>query len=474
MSARYRGTSRLIIATSALTLAGATATAQATGFQIREQSAKALANSLANAAAGAEDVSFMAYNPAALGNIDGTQVAGSLAYIDAEFDLENGRASPSAVQLNGPSDGLPYDGSKGNSGEAALVPAFAVKTQLNDSLDAGLAVYSPYGLSTDYDHDWIGRYHALETDLKVVDIQPTLNVRVTDRLSLAGGLRVQYADATLSNALDLGGLWNPLLAGQHDGIAEVTGDDWGVGYTVGALFQVTDRTRVGVSYRSEVELTLTGDAEFGATDTTSQNILDAAQQSGQFTDTSGKADLTTPASLNLGVYHQATDRLALMFNAEWTEWSSFEELVVKFGDNTPNSVTEENWENTWALSTGASYALTGRWTLRGGIGMDESPVPNAQHRTPRVPDVDRRWLSAGATFSPTDRLSITGAWMHIFFDDGDVDLENESRGNLSGTYEGTANLFRARRTSSPSPPTTASDPPPRKKGSPAEAGRPFS
>ncbi|MCS4502974.1 OmpP1/FadL family transporter [Arhodomonas aquaeolei] len=446
MSARHRGASRLIIATSALGLAGAMATAHATGFQIREQSAKALANSLASAAAGAEDVSFMAYNPAALGNIDGTQIAGSLAYIDAEFDLEDGQASPYGVPLNGSSDGFPYDGSKGKSGETALVPSFAVKTQLNDSLDAGLAVYAPYGLSTDYDHDWIGRYQALETDLKVVDIQPTLNFRVTDRLSLAGGLRVQYADATLSNALDLGGVGAQqevpgASPGNNDGFAEVTGDDWGVGYTLGALFQVTDRTRVGVSYRSKVDLTLKGDAEFSATDATSQAVLAGAQAGGQFTDTSGKADLTTPASLNLGIYHQATDRLALMFNAEWTEWSKFDELVVKFGDNTPNSVTEENWENTWALSTGASYALTGRWTLRGGIGMDESPVPNAQHRTPRVPDVDRRWLSAGATFSPTDRLSITGAWMHIFFDDGDVDLENESRGNLSGTYEGTANLF---------------------------------
>ncbi|MQM38883.1 putative outer membrane protein [wastewater metagenome] len=441
MSARHRGANRLIIATSALTLAGAAASVHATGFQIREQSAKALANSLASAAAGAEDVSFMAYNPAALGNIDGTQVAGSLAYIDAEFDMNDGRASPYRVPLNGPDDGTPYDGSKGNSGETALVPSFAVKTQLSDSLDAGLAVYSPYGLSTDYDHDWIGRYQALETDLKVVDIQPTLNFRVTDRLSLAGGLRVQYADATLSNALDLGGLSSPAQPGQHDGFAEVTGDDWGVGYTLGALFQVTDRTRVGVSYRSKVDLTLKGDAEFSATDATSRAILANAQAGGQFTDTSGKADLTTPASLNLGIYHQATDRLALMFNAEWTEWSSFDELVVRFGDNTPNSVTEENWENTWALSTGASYALTGRWTLRGGIGMDESPVPNARHRTPRVPDVDRRWLSAGATFSPTERLSITGAWMHIFFDDGDVNLEDESRGNLSGTYEGTANVF---------------------------------
>ncbi|WP_440996156.1 OmpP1/FadL family transporter [Arhodomonas sp. SL1] len=441
---------RITLSASALALAAATSSAHATGFQIREQSAKALANALSNAAAGAEDAAFMAYNPAAMGHLDGTHIAGGLSYIDADFDLEDGRASPLGVPLNDPGDGLPYDGTKGRGGETALVPSFAAKFQLREDLDAGIAVYAPYGLSTDYDDDWIGRYHALETDLATIDVQPTLNFRVTEQLSLAAGLRFQYADATLSNALDLGGIGAGqgvpgASPGGNDGFAEVSGDDWGTGFTVGALFQVTERTRLGMSYRSKVDLELSGDAKFRAGDPVGQAVLDGARAQGRFTDTDGSADLTTPASINLGVYHQATDRLALMANAEWTEWSEFDELVVEFGDNTPDSFTEENWDNTWAVSAGASYALTPQWTLRGGIGLDETPVPDARHRTPRVPDVDRRWLSAGATFSPSERFSITGAVMHIFFDDADIDQRatdpgNEARGNLDGTYEGSADV----------------------------------
>lgn len=414
----------------------------AAGFQVREQSAKTLANALSSAAAGAEDASFMAYNPAAIGNIDGNQVVGGLAYIDATFDLGDAEAS----SLGGAFD---YDrGGSREGGESAWVPAFAAKTQLNERYDLGLSIHSPYGLSTKYDEDWIGRYHAVETELTTIDIQPTLNYRASDRLDLAVGLRAQYADATLSNAIDFGsaaamqGL--PGAApGQNDVIGEVTGDDWGYGYTLGALFQVTDKTRLGASYRSEVDLTLEGDLDVRGTDP----VSDGAVQAGLVSGTGGRADLTTPASLNLGVHHQLTDRLALMANAEWTEWSHFDELVVEFEDGRDPSRTEENWDNTWAFSVGANYALNERWLLRAGLGHDETPVPSAEYRTPRVPDADRTWASLGATWMPTPNLGVTAGYMRVFGDDVDMDQqatptnENASRGNLSGTYEVSADVF---------------------------------
>ena len=436
---------KLSIAVAIASTALIASQAAGSGFQVREQSAKTLANALSNAAAGAEDASFMAHNPAAIGNIDGNQVAGGVAYIDASFELQDAQASPLG--------GFPsYDrGGSREGGETAVVPSFAAKTQLSDELDLGLAVYAPYGLSTQYDNDWIGRYHAIETELTTVDFQPTLNYRATDRLNLAVGLRAQYADATLSNAIDLGGRGvqagqlPPQAIGNADGMAEVTGDDWGYGYILGALFQVTDQTRLGVSYRSEIDLTLEGEARFSSNDPAGQQVLAGAQAANTLTNGGGTADLTTPANLNLGIYHQLTDRLALMANAEWTEWSSFDELVVEFEDNTPNSLTEENWDNTWAFSVGANYALTPQWVLRAGLGVDESPVPSAEYRTPRVPDADRQWATLGATWMPTPELGITAGYMHVFADDGDIDQdvsreENLARGNLAGTYEVSADV----------------------------------
>ncbi|GHC24730.1 OmpP1/FadL family transporter [Aidingimonas halophila] len=431
---------KLSIAVAIASSALVTTSAFASGFQVREQSAKALGNAFSNAAAGAEDVSFMAYNPAAIGNIEGTQIAGGLSYIDANFELTDAEASNVA--------GVPYSSSaSGQGGESAWVPSFAAKTRLHEELDLGLAIYAPYGLSTKYDQEWIGRYHAIETELETIDIQPTLNYRATDRLDLAVGLRAQYADATLSNAIDLGGRsGNPALVGNADGMAEVTGDDWGYGYTLGALFQATEKTRFGVSYRSEVDLTLDGEVDYSADNAAGQQVLAESQATGQLQDGGGKADITTPANANLGVYHQLTDRLALMANVEWTEWSSFDELVVEFADGS-NSTTTENWDDTWAFSVGANYTLNPQWILRAGLGIDESPVPSAEYRTPRVPDADRRWASLGATWMPNENLGISAGYMRVFADDGDIDQdatpsnENRIRGNLSGTYEVDADVF---------------------------------
>lgn len=442
---------KLTLAIAAISATMVASQAMASGFQVREQSAKTLANALSNSTAGAEDASFMAYNPAAIGNIDGSQFSFGMAYIDAGFELKNGDASRNVpAPLPGP---VPYTSTASSQGgETAWVPTFAYKTQLDEKFDLGVAIYAPYGLSTKYDDEWIGRYHGVETALETIDIQPTLNYRFSDRLSLAFGLRAEYADATLSQAVDLGGQGveagslPPTAIGNHDGFAEVTGDDWGYGYTLGALFQATEKTRLGVSYRSEVELTLDGKVKYSATDAISQGVLAGAQAANTLTNGGGSADLTTPANLSFGVHHQLTDRLALMANAEWTEWSSFDELTVKFNDNTPDSTTHENWDDTWAFSVGANYALNQRWLLRAGLGYDQTPVPDSSHRTPRVPDSDRRWLTFGATYTPTPEWGITAGYMHIFASDVGMDLDqgepgNANGGNLSGTYEVSADVF---------------------------------
>ncbi|WP_168014044.1 OmpP1/FadL family transporter [Halomonas salinarum] len=436
-------TNKLAIAV-ALASAGLMASqAFAAGFQVREQSAKTLANALSNAAAGAEDVSFMAYNPAAIGNIDGDQVAVGVAYIDANFELKDAEATSLT--------GTNYDrGGSRQGGESAVVPSFAVKTRASERIDLGLAIYSPYGLATKYDEDWIGRYHAIETELTTIDIQPTINFRVNDRWSVATGLIAEYGDATISNAVDFGSAarlkGDPRATpGGDDVIGTVTGDDWGYGFTLGTLFQVTDKTRLGLSYRSEIDLKLEGGVSYEGTTPYSDGAV-AAESDPRIVDGGGTADISTPANANIGVFHQLTPRLALMANASWTDWSSFEELKVEF-DSGGDSTTTENWEDSWAYSVGANYALTDKWLLRTGLGYDETPVPSAEFRTPRVPDADRTWATLGATYQATENLGVTAGYMRVFGDGGKIDQEatatneNASKGNLSGEYDVSANVF---------------------------------
>lgn len=431
-----------LVGSLSIALTASMGTAMAAGFQIREQSAKALGNAMAGASAGAEDVSYMAYNPAAIGRLPGNQLTGSLSYIDPEFKLKHAQASTAL--------GTPIQGNSEEGDVNAVVPALAAKWRLNDQIDIGLGVYSFWGLKTDYNRGWIGRYHAVDTNLTTVAINPAFAFKPTPRLSLGGGLIAQYANARLTNAIDFGTIGASLgLPGanpaQQDGFARLTGDDWGFGFNAGALYELTPSTRIGIAYRSKVEHTIKGHARFTPDSAGIANVLGTAP-GGAFQDTDGKADLTTPATANLGVWHQVNDRLTLMAEVQWIDWSAFDRLVVKFNNNTPDSVIDQKWKDTWFGAIGANYRLTDRWLLRGGLAYDQTPVPNPQYRTPRIPDTDRKWLALGATYSPLANFDITGSWVHVFLNDGKSNLKasdegNSTRGNLRGTYELSADVF---------------------------------
>ncbi|MDN5848916.1 MAG: outer membrane protein transport protein [Nitrococcus sp.] len=434
LNVRARG---LIGSLTWLVLTASVGTALASGYQNHAQSAKALGNAMAGATAGAEDASYMAYNPAAIGSLPGSQITGNLTYIDPEIEFRHAQASTVL--------GTPIQGGVDDGDVNAFVPALAAKWRLNDKIDLGLGVYSFWGLKTDYNRGWIGRYHSVDSSLATVAINPVLAFKPAPGLSLAAGLIAQYADARLTNAIDFGTIGfvqgvpgaNPA---NQDGFARLTGNDWGFGFNLGALYELTPSTRIGLAYRSKVEHTIRGNAHFTPDQAGIANALGAAE------DTKAQADLTTPATASVGVFHQVTERLALMAEVQWTQWSQFNRLVVEFDNGSPDSVTANEWEDSWLGAIGASYRLTDQWLLRGGFAYDQSPVPNPQHRIPRIPDAGRKWLALGATYTPIANFDITGSWVHLFFNDAKVELNatdegNLARGNLSGSYEIAADVF---------------------------------
>lgn len=434
---------------SALGMAAIMSTAHGSGFQIREQSGTAIANATAGASALAADATYMNYNPASIGFIEGTEIAVAGIAILPTFEVENASADPVVAPGSGA-----YGANDSEDGSTnAFVPALAMKTDLNPDIALGLSITAPWGLATEYDDDWAGRFYAVETDLRTINVNPVIAFRVNPKLTLAGGIQAQYADATLSNKVDYGligagaGIPGAAPAAGQEGLATVEGDDWAFGFNLGLLYQVTDATRVGIAYRSKIDHEITGDAEFDADNATAAAIRDALRAgAGIFTDPGGTADLNLPAVLSMGVSHQVDDRLTLLGEVSWTQWSEFEELAVEFDDNTPDSVSTYEWDDTFMVAVGANYRLTDRWTLRGGVGYDESPV-NDDNRTPRIPDSDRTWLGLGASFEPVENLTLSGTYVHIFMDDGEIDLratpggENASRGNLRADTSASVDLI---------------------------------
>ncbi|MBX3516530.1 MAG: outer membrane protein transport protein [Rhodospirillales bacterium] len=440
----------------AIVAAGATATASrdafASGFALKEQSVTAQGNAFAGATAGAEDASYLFFNPAAMTRIEGSQAVNAATFVRpvARFDAKD--ASTAA--------GTPIQGGNGggNGAESAVLPALYAVVDLSetvrfvDDLHIGLGINAPFGLETDYENGWIGRYHALQSKLKTVNVNPAIAFKVLERLSVGFGLQAQYATAELSNAIDFGSIAAVIPAlqpiaqpTQQDGRGRIEGDAWAFGYTAGLLYEPWQGTRFGVGYRSAIKHNLKGDARFRLDPTVGPAI---AAGSGAFAPTGARAKLNLPEMVSLGAHHDIDEQWSVMGEAAWTRWSRFDELRIRFGNPAqPDSVTDEEWHDTWFFAAGATYRPTKSWAIRLGTAYDQSPVPNSK-RTPRIPDNDRVWLSFGGTYQPTATVAVTLGYAHLFMLDSSIKLSandpgNRARGNLSGDYESHIDLFGA-------------------------------
>jgi long-chain fatty acid transport protein len=415
--ARY---SRIVAAGAALAVVPLGGTAWAAGFQLRELSAEGVATALSGSTAKAGDLSTIYLNPAGMTRFSGVHAQGDASYVMPTINF-----SGSATGAFGAFSG----GDGGDAGEDKLVPAIYGLWSISPTLKAGISVNVPFGLATNYDDDWVGRYFALESEITNYVITPSIAWKPTEQLSLGAGLQIGHADATLSQALNL----SPL--GLPDGRSELDGDDFGYGVTLGMLYEFTPTSRVGLSYRSRVSYTLEGQADFSGVPEPFATALG-------LTDSDAEADVTTPDVVSLGAYHELNPKWAVMSEVSWTNWSTFDELRVNFDDGRPDSVTEENWEDSWFFSIGADYKPMDNHTLHFGVAYDQSPVPE-EFRTARIPDADRYWLSLGYSYDFGPDRTLNLGYTHIFNDEVDIDETVANVGTLSGDYSGSADIVSA-------------------------------
>lgn len=407
----------------------------ASGFALVEQSGKGLGEAFAGGRTNTEDASSLFYNPAAMAFMKKNSIGASFSVIDVSLKFKDkGSHTVTGAPLTG--------GDGGDGGTLGLIPNLYFVHKLMDQVKIGLTINAPFGLATKYDKEWRGRYHGVESDLMVIGISPTVAVEVLpELLSLGASLNIEYADSKLTNAIDFGTI---LIAGGTtpqtlDGFADLTGDDWAVGYSLGLLCTVTPDTRIGISYRSKVDHNLSGDVDFDVP-TTARGMLDAIGMADYFIDTHATARITLPESLSCGIYQRIGECFALMGDISWTNWRRFRELVVKFDSGQPPSATEEYWEDTMTYRLGVNYFASTKLTIRAGSAYDQGAV-KTEYRTPRIPDNDRIWLTLGLGYAFTDDLRIDLGYAHLFIKDSNSRLTNEPvAGYLLGEYESSIDI----------------------------------
>jgi long-chain fatty acid transport protein len=437
----------------------------ASGFQLVEQNASGLGNAYAGQAAGVQDASAVFFNPAALTRLPGRQFVAAVSEVGVSNKFTDlGSDLPSLGSLRIP---VPLGGSGGDAGGFSPLPNAYLSWEATPRLWLGLGVNAPFGLKTEWDDAWMGRFHALKSEVKTVNINPTVAFRAFDVLSLGVGVSYQRVSAELSQSVAYGGIsaaaaaavgGPPALAGilaqlggpaglAREGVGNIEGHDWSWGWNAGALLELGEPVRVGVAYRSRIEHALEGEAAFaGAPSFLTSGPLGAlgASLNARFAPGPVTATIELPETVSVAAAYQG-DRLELLADWTWTGWSSIQSLPIVRTDGTPLSDASLSFQDISRVGFGLNYLASEHWTLRLGTAFDSAPVQD-RYRTPRLPDADRTWLAAGVQRKLGKNGALDVGYAHLFVNDASSQLPNQDGptsapgGDLVGSYESNVDI----------------------------------
>jgi long-chain fatty acid transport protein len=402
----------------AAALGALASSAVAGGFAIGTQSGSGTGNAFAGGAAAADDASVAWYNPAAMMLLpSGKQVTGALHLLEPSFKFQN-QGSTGAFSAPGTGEG-------GDGGDLAFVPNGFFTMDINPRVRFGLALNAPFGLKTEYENGWRGQLTALKSEIKTINVNPSIAYKISDTVSIGGGVSVQMLDAELS----------AFAGSAAAGNLTLNADDTGYGFNLGLMVQVAPNTRIGASYRSSIEYDLEGTANFSGT-------------SGALLGSEVRADLEVPDSASISVFHVPNPKWELMGDITWTGWSSVQQLVVTRTTATGAGMAAGStlttlafsWDDTWRFGVGANYKWNEQVKLRFGLAFDETPT-NDTTRTPRLPDQDRTWVAFGVQYRASKSGVLEVGYAHEFVRDASVNTTVTGAGTLVGKFDNKADII---------------------------------
>jgi long-chain fatty acid transport protein len=465
---------RLLALALTLGVAALPAPVLASGFQLVEQNASGLGNAYAGQAAGVRNASAIYFNPAALTRVKGWNVVASVEPIGLRTTfVDSGSTVPSAGPFVFP---VPLGNDGGDAGKWIPVPNAYVSGQVTERIWVGVAVNVPFGLETDWDAAWMGRFHATKSKVEVLNFNPTIAIQLSDTFSIGGGASYQHLTADLGQGVAYGGLaysgTAQAVAGlppaqqaaalaavtaqlgpsglSLEGPALISGDSNAWGWNAGALLKLGDQAHVGVSYRSKVEHEVEGDVTFTGAPTFSlpgplapiAETLNARFASGPVTTT-----IELPETVSVAAAWE-NEKVEILADWTYTGWDSLPTLDITRTNGSALSSVALRFESTWRAGLGANVKLNDAWTLRLGTAYDKAPVQD-QYRTPRLPDNHRVWAAGGFEWKLSEKARVDLGYAHLFVDDPSSNLPNQATpesppvGNLVGSYTSRTDILGA-------------------------------
>lgn len=423
---------RFLVWMAAGVLAGAVVPAALTaqGYGIYEHSACMMGRASTGVATPCTDGSAVNYNPAGILGSGRGVISGGVTYIGPTGDFTN--------DFTGMKSGL--------ENQHFYIPHFYAARDFGRRYAAGVGVFAPYGLETNWGNTFEGRFLGYRSKIQSIYVQPTFAAHITSTLQVGGGLDLSWEKVNLRQRVDLYSTAAPAPAPVgttfgNFGIAKGTdfadinlqGSGTGVGYNLGVIWQAHPRVTIGARYLSQQKINIDKATATITQVNTNINLpagnpllialglpagtpLDAilAAQftgAGPLVNQSGSTSLTFPAQFVVGLTVKATDQLRLLGDLQWVNWEKFSTLVLTF-DRLPQTTIQESYQNTLGYRFGAEYAMNPRYTARLGLLSHEAAAPD-QTVTPNLPEGARTEYTAGLGAGLTDKLHLDVAYQYI-------------------------------------------------------------
>jgi long-chain fatty acid transport protein len=341
------------------------------GFALYEASARG--NAMAGAmVARADDPSALFFNPAGITQLPGLQMMAGATFVMPSTDVTT--YAPNGVGTT-----------TSTLGNVWVPPHFYVTYQANDKIWLGLAVFSPFGLGTEFPSNWPGQYNSYKAVIQTININPNLAYKVNDKLSFALGLDINYFTLDLKrNVLTpFGGVG-----------ASLQGDSIGVGCNAALHYRPFDWLKLGLSYRSQMTQDVSGDAKFSRP---------AGMPGVLFRDTTANGQITLPDEFYFGAAFYPDKNLSVELGLIWTRWSTYQDLTIQYETapggprSSPTTTDVKNWHNVLRPFIGAEYKTLDWLDLRAGFAWDQE-ASDVQFVDYLVPANDRFLFSFGPGF----------------------------------------------------------------------------
>jgi len=442
----------------------------ASGFQLVEQNASGLGTAHSGDAAAAEDASTIFFNPAGMTRLKGTQIAIAGNGIDISTVFTDRLSTRPYLPSTPP---LPVSATLGTTGGNAggwnFVPNAYISWQASSKAWIGVGVGAPFGLPTEWESGFMGRFHAIKSNVKTINVQPSVAFQLSQAVSIGVGANWQHLTATLTQSVPYGGIavgaaspYGPAAVGgilaqmggpaglYTEGVSTLDGSSNAWGWNAGLMFS-GEKARLGLTYRSKIKHDVVGTLDFGGAPSFVEEGplgplgagLNQALASGP-----AHTDITMPDIFSAGAAFNASDKLEFLADWTWTNWSVIPELAIFRVGGPEVSTVPLKFQDTWRAGLGANFRVKPSLKLRFGVAYDKSPVQD-QYRTPRLPDADRTWVATGLQFKMGKKGAFDIGYAHIFVKDATSQLPNQGavgappQGNLIGTYNENVNIVSA-------------------------------